>query len=253
MLWRLQIGARARAAWPACALWACALWACAAGVAAAPPTSPPPSHAPDAPWASQVHQFAQDAARHQSPGRRIEVVVGALDSRLRLAPCLRTQPYLAGSARLWGRSRVGLRCVEGGAPWNVFVPVTVKVFGAAFVAAAALPAGHVVALADLAQAEVDLADNPSIAFTEPARAAGRTLVRAVSAGQVLRESHLRPRIWFAAGDEVRLVARGTGFQVSSTGQALTPGIEGQPARARTESGRVVVGSAVAQKEIDLTQ
>lgn len=248
MLWRLQIGPRVRATW-----LACAVWLCAAGAAAAPETPPQAQRVPQPPWAGQVQQFAHDAARHESPGRRIEVVVGTLDSRLRLAPCQRTQPYLAGSARLWGRSRVGLRCVEGGPAWNVFVPVTVKVFGAALVVAAALPAGHVVAATDLAQAEVDLADNPSSAFTEPARATGRALLRAVSAGQVLRESHLRPRIWFAAGDEVRLVARGSGFQVASTGQALTPGIEGQPARARTESGRVVVGSPVAQKEIDLTQ
>ncbi|MEQ1806258.1 MAG: flagellar basal body P-ring formation chaperone FlgA, partial [Burkholderiaceae bacterium] len=208
MLWRLQIGPRARAAGVACAVWTCA----AVAAAAAAPT-PPAQRVPDLPWAGQVHQFAQDAARHQSPGRRVEVLVGALDSRLRLAPCRRTQPYLAGSARLWGRSRVGLRCVEGTVTWNVFVPVTVKVFGSALVAAAALPAGHVIATTDLAQAEVDLADNPSNPLTEPARAAGRSLVRPVSAGQVLRESHLRPRIWFAAGDEVRLVARGSGFQV----------------------------------------
>jgi flagella basal body P-ring formation protein FlgA len=207
----------------------------------------------DAKLTSQVEQFALDAVRHQAPGRRVEVLVGKLDARLRLAPCQRAQPYLTGSARLWGRSRIGLRCLEGPAAWNVFVPVTVKVFGPAYVTAAPLPAGSVIGLGDLAQAEVDLAESPSIAFTDPARAAGRTLTRAMAAGQVLRESHLRPRIWFAAGDEVRLVARGSGFQAVSTGHALTVGIEGQPARARTESGRVVVGSPVGQKEIDLTQ
>lgn len=242
---RLQIGPRARAACSACALW---LWAALWGAATA---QAQPSA--DAAWAPQVQQFALQAARHQAPGRRVEVWVGPLDARLRLAPCRRAQPYLAGSARLWGRSRVGLRCIEGPSAWNVFVPVTVKVFGLAYVAAASLPAGSVIAPADMAQAEVDLAENPSNPFTDPARAAGRTLTRAVAAGQVLRESHLRPRIWFAAGDEVRLVAHGSGFQVASTGQALTPGIEGQPARARTESGRIVVGSPVAKKEIDLTQ
>ncbi|MFZ2651781.1 MAG: flagella basal body P-ring formation protein FlgA, partial [Burkholderiaceae bacterium] len=76
---------------------------------------------------------------------------------------------------------------------------------------------------------------------------------AIPAGQALRESQLRPRVWFASGDQVRLVARGSGFHAVATGQALTAGIEGQPARARTDSGRVVVGAAVAHKEIDLTQ
>ncbi len=230
--------------WRAAALRLLALLAPCA-IAHAGPAEPP--------WALQVQQFVLEAARHQTPGRRIEVQVGTLDARLRLAPCRRTEPHLAGSQRLWGSSRVGLRCVDGATPWNVSVPVTVKVFGLAYVAAAALPAGNVLGSADMIQAEVDLAENPSKPFTDPARAAGRTLVRAVPKGQVLRESHLRPRIWFAAGEQVRLISRGSGFQVTSTGQALTPGIEGQPVRARTESGRVVTGAAVAIKEIDLTQ
>ena len=207
----------------------------------------------DAPWQAQVQQFTLAAVRHQSPGRRVEVEVGKLDPRLRLAPCRRAEPYLAGTTRLWGRSRVGLRCVEGTVTWNVFAPVSVKVFGQAYVTASVLPAGSVIVHADLAQAEVDLAESPSKPFTDSLRATGRVLLRAVPAGLVLRESHLRPRIWFAAGDEVRLVARGSGFQAVATGQALSVGIEGQLARARTDSGRVVVGSPVGQREIDLTQ
>lgn len=215
--------------------------------------APPAQAALDAPWHAQVQQFTLAAARHQAPTQRVEVDVGKLDARLRLAPCIRTEPYLAGTAPLWGRSRIGLRCVEGAVAWNVFVPVNVKVYGQAYVSAAALPAGTVLTRADLAQAEVDLAESPSKAFTDSLRATGRILLRAVPAGLVLRESHLRPRIWFAAGDEVRLVARGSGFQAVTTGQALSVGIEGQPARARTESGRVVTGAPIGQREIDLTQ
>lgn len=222
------------------------VWACCAATASA-------QGALDTALVRQLHRFTIDAASHQSPTNRIEVRVGSLDPRLRLAPCQRAEPYLAGVTRLWGPSRVGLRCVQGPIRWNVFVPVTVKVFGTAAVAAAALPAGTVVAPQDLSQAEVDLAENASSTFADPARIAGRTLVRAVPAGQAVREAHLRPRVWFAAGDEVRLVTRGAGFAAFGAGQALNAGVEGQPARARTESGRVVVGHAVANKEIDLTR
>ena len=37
---------------------------------------------------------------------RMEVSVGSLDSRLRLAPCARVEPYLPVGARLWGRTRL---------------------------------------------------------------------------------------------------------------------------------------------------
>ena len=240
-----QLGFRACAALGARAAWLCAASLFGQAMAALP--------AADTVMALQVQQFALDAAQHQAPGRRVVVQVGALDPRLRLAPCERTQPYLAGTQRLWGRSRVGVRCVQGASAWNVFLPVSVKVYGIAAVAAAPLQAGTVLAATDLSQAEVDLAENVSNALTDPAHAIGRTLLRAIVAGQTLRESHLRPRVWFAAGDEVRLVARGNGFHAVSTGQALTLGIEGQLARARTDSGRVVVGSPVGRREIELTQ
>jgi flagellar basal body P-ring formation protein FlgA len=248
-LLRLSLTARACRALGIVRAWRAALalaFACSAAPVAAQGSLDPV-------LTQQLHQFTWAAARHQSPDHRIEVRIGSLDPRLRLAPCARAEPYLAGAARLWGPSRIGLRCVEGATRWNVFVPVTVKVFGTAAVAASPLPSGTVVAPKDLSQAEVDLAENASSTFADPARIAGRTLARAVPAGQAVREAHLKPRVWFAAGDEVRLISRGAGFAAIGTGQALNAGVEGQPARARTESGRVVIGHAVANKEIDLTR
>jgi flagella basal body P-ring formation protein FlgA len=46
---------------------------------------------------------------------------------------------------------------------------------------------------------------------------------------------------FQAGAQVRVLAQGTGFQISSDGQALSAGVVGQPARVRMDSGRVMSG------------
>ena len=44
---------------------------------------------------AQIQQFALDASRQASlPGLRVQVRVGRLDPRLRLAPCSAVQPYL---------------------------------------------------------------------------------------------------------------------------------------------------------------
>ncbi len=72
---------------------------------------------------------------------RAEVVVGSLDTRLRLAPCQKVEPHLPAGTRLWGRSRIGLRCVDGPTRWNVFVPVTVKAWGPAWVLKKAVASG----------------------------------------------------------------------------------------------------------------
>ena len=73
----------------------------------------------------------QGSARRRAA--RVEVVVGQLDPRLHLAPCERIEPYLPPNVRLWGKSRIGLRCTQGRTAWNVYLPIIVKVWGRALV------------------------------------------------------------------------------------------------------------------------
>jgi len=90
------------------------------------------------------------------------------------------------------------------------------------------------------------------AIVDPGQAIGRTLGQALRPGQSLRAGHLKPRIWFAAGDTVKVLALGTGFALEAEGQALSNGIEGQPARIRTENGRVLTGQPVGERRVELT-
>lgn len=195
---------------------------------------------------------AQPGAQGANPDMpRVEVVIGALDPRLRLAPCQHVEPYLPEGMRMWGRTRVGVRCTQGPTLWNIYLPVTVKVFGRALVATRALAAGSVLTAGDLTQAEVDLAEDSSAVVVDPDAAVGRVLARALKAGESLRQSQLRPRQWFSAGETVTVIARGAGFSVASRGRALSNGYEGRPARVRTESGRVLTGQPVAERRMEL--
>lgn len=200
----------------------------------------------------QVRELALAGSPHvDAQILRVDVQVGRLDPRLRLAPCARVQPYLPSGSRLWGKTRVGLRCTEGASLWNVYLPVTVKVYAQALVAKTPLSAGAVLTEADVTQAEVDLAEDSSMAVKDANAVVGRTLARAINAGQSVRQAHLKVRQWFSAGDTVKVVALGSGFSVAGEGQALTAGIEGQPARVRTESGRVVTGMPSGERRIEM--
>lgn len=202
--------------------------------------------------AGTVRQLALIGSRSgPGAGHRVEVLLGQLDARLRLAPCLRIEPYLPNGAALWGKTRIGLRCTQGPSAWNVFLPVTVNVYGKGWVAAAALPAGATLVAADLVQAEVNLAEDTGSAITDANTALGRTLGRALNPRQALRQTDLKTRQWFAAGDEVKVSARGSGFSVAGSGQALNHGLEGQPVRVRIESGRVLVGMPVGERLVEL--
>ena len=195
---------------------------------------------------TEVTRHWLDAALH-NPGTpdgsplRMEVSLGNLDSRLRLAPCAQIEPYMPVNTRLWGKTRVGLRCLQGVTHWNVFLPVTVKAFGPGWVLRGALPAGITLKADDAMVAEVDWASESSPIIGDAAQWVGQVTAYALSGGQPLRQVMIRPAQVFQTGAFVRILAQGPGYSVSSDGQALNPGIVGQLARVRTEGGRVVSG------------
>jgi flagella basal body P-ring formation protein FlgA len=206
----------------------------------------------DADTLQRIQALGEQAGAGLAPGAmRVEIEPGRLDPRLRLAPCQHIEPYLPPGARAWGRTRVGLRCVQGESPWNVYLPVTVRVFAPAWVAASPLPAGSELQPEMLRQTEVDWAALPAPPLLDAARLVGRQLARPLAAGAAVRQSDLKQRQWFAAGDTVQLVARGPGFSVTGEGQALSPGMEGQPVRVRTDSGRMLTGQPVGPNRVEV--
>ena len=211
-----------------------------------------PAHAADVEmFAALAQPIAEAAAARSAPGLRVQVHVGALDARLRLAPCKAVEPYLPPNTRLWGAARIGLRCTDPGVRWNVFLPVQVDVFGPAWVAAGALPAGTLLQASHLQRAEANLSAARQPVMANLDHAVGRALQRPLAAGDALRTSDLRPRQWFAAGDAVRLVAAGSGWRIEGQGHAMAPGLEGAPVRVRTESGRVVSGLPVGERQVEV--
>ena len=227
-------------------------WASPLGAGQAAPAA---ASAIDPAFAAQLQRLATDSAQavlaDGTPPVRIAVELGQLDPRLQLAPCAQIQPYLPAGTRPLGRTRIGLRCIDGQARWNVFLPVTVKLFAQGVVTTAPLPAGTVLQGSHFMLAEVDLAERPDPAYTTIAPAIGRTLARPMAAGDTLRRNDLKPRQYFQAGDLVRVVAVGRGYAVSAEGQALNHGIEGQPARVRTESGRIITGVPTGGRRVEV--
>ena len=207
---------------------------------------------PPADGVSRAVELARSAAVARAPaGARVLASAGAIDPRLQLAPCTQTEAHLPRNNPVWGRTRVGLRCTQGPVAWSIFVPVQIQVLAPALATAAALPAGARLALGDLGMVEVDWAAGgpPFAAGTD---LVGRVLARPLPAGHALRAADLQARQWFAAGDTVRIRASGPGFAITGDGQALTNGVEGQPARVRTDQGRVLSGLPVGEKRVEVS-
>ena len=202
-----------------------------------------------------TQRWLDDAlARNQPEGMplRMEVSVGTLDSRLRLAPCARVEPYLPAGSRLWGRTRLGLRCVEGATAWNVFLPVTVKAFGPAWVLNNNVAPGVALTAADATEAEVDWAAEAAPVLANPDQWVGLVASRQLMAGQPVRQSMVRAPTVFRAGAQVRVITQGPGYQVTSSGQALSNGASGQTIRIRMDNGRTISGIVNADGTVGVT-
>jgi flagella basal body P-ring formation protein FlgA len=215
-------------------------------------------YTPDSNLLQQVESMARNGASaatataEQTQGVRVEVKVGKLDPRLKLAPCQHIDIYLPPGLPIWGSTRMGLRCTQGSKLWNVSIPIQVSVYTQATVLKTALAAGTVLDAGQLGQAEVDIAAAPGAAVSDPMLAVGRTLGRSLPAGATLRQVDLRARQFFAAGETVRVTAVGPGWQVVTEGQAVGAGIEGQNVNVRTEGGRMLSARPTGDRQVEVS-
>ena len=183
------------------------------------------------------------------PGR-VEVTLGALDPRISLNGCNRIEPFVPAGARLWGRSYVGVRCIDG-TPFTAFLPVQVKVTGPALVAARALTAGSPLAPADFRLEEVELSREAPGALSDYAAVGERVLGRSLAPGQMLRGDHLRVPPAVLPGDTVKVLLAGRGFSVATEGRAINGAAEGQQVRVQTSMGKTLSGTARAGKVVQV--
>jgi flagella basal body P-ring formation protein FlgA len=206
------------------------------------PVAARPGAASTASQADSAEALIEDFVRTQfGPQYRVELRFGQLNPNLKLDACARIEPFLSPGARLWGRTSIGVRCLEG-ANWSVAVPMTVAVFGPALVTNRPIPPNTAISEADIDVQEVELSLENRPALTDPAELEGRMSTRALSAGQTLRDYHLRVMPTVRPGDPVRLRMIGQGFVVTAEGSAMASAGNGQAVRVRTPGGKVMLGT-----------
>lgn len=181
---------------------------------------------------------------------RIEVAVGQLDARVKLAPCARTEFFVPSGARLWGRTRIGLRCVQG-ANWSALIPASVRIHGPALVAARHLAALQPITEDDVHVAEVEWTREALGVVTDAAQLDNRVPARPIAVGQPIPVAALRAPQVVSQGDAVKVVGTGRGFSVSTAAVALAAAQDGQAVRVRTETGRVLTGTARAGRIVEV--
>lgn len=212
----------------------------------------------DEPDATQSHDSIREAAREHALADaarlsgRVEVSVGSLDSRLRLAACDRPlTTYDSPNGLNGGRGVVGVRC-EGSRPWKLFVPVQLAQIEAVVVSRRPLVRGETLDAADLALAEVDVSDLHRPYFTRIEDLVGMRSKRTVDSGEVLHAGLLDREKLVRRGSQVEILASGGGLQVRMRGKAMADGGRGDRVKVKNlNSGRVISGTVAGPGVIEV--
>lgn len=199
-----------------------------------------------------ISQMAKErTAKLVPPNSKIDVKVGTLDSRFKLTSCQKMEPYFLPASPNWGRMRIGIKCLEGEKKWNVSVPLTVDVTTNVLATTSQLPVGTVIDSSHLKEQEANLSTFSVPPMIKKEDAIGRTLARPLAADTVLHIHDFKMKQFYAAGDTVKVVATVNNLQVTISGVAITPGVEGQVARVKTDTGKVLQGKPIGDRLVEV--
>jgi len=184
---------------------------------------------------------------------RVEVKVGSLDSRLRLAECDRAlETYDSPNALSGGRGVVGVRC-EGSKPWKLYVPVRIAVIDEVVVTRRSVVRGETLQADDLTLSEMDTSKLRKAYFTQIEDAVGLRSKRSIASGSVVHAGLLKRVNLVKRGSRVEIIANFDGLDVRMRGEALTDGGRGDRIRVKNlSSGRVVTGTVTDSGVIQVT-
>ncbi|VVE08679.1 flagella basal body P-ring formation protein FlgA [Pandoraea horticolens] len=194
-----------------------------------------------------IRQTAERFLREQTTGLpgRVAITLGdAVSDRMPACPVL--EPFLPPGARLWGSTTVGVRC-SGERPWTLYLQARVSINATYFVAARQINPGETIGPNDLSPRQGDLTLLPRTVATDAGQIVGTVAVNRITSGLPIRADLLRSAIAVQQGQTVRVVSRGSGFEVSTEGQVLSRASAGDPVQVRTRAGQVVSGTVKTGK------
>jgi flagella basal body P-ring formation protein FlgA len=179
----------------------------------------------------------------------VHVEAGALDARLRLAPC--TQPLEAfspGELRSVARLTIGVRCAQPA--WTVYVPVQLETEIDVLVLQRALPRSSPVQPLDVKPERRRVPGIAANYIVDASQLAGRHLRNTAAPGTALTVDLLVADLLVRRGQRVTLIASAGGLEVRAQGEAVadaTP--DGRVRVLNLNSHRVVEGRVESRDNV----
>ena len=188
----------------------------------------------------------------QKPGS-VQVHVGALDQRLRLAACATPlKAALPTGATFRARMTVAVSCA-GPTTWTVYVPVNIVTQTSVLVLRHAAARGARLTADDVEVQTRTITGAGDDYLTEVAELSGHTLKRSLGAGAAVTADAIVADSLIKRGQQVTLLAAAGGMEVRARGVAMNDAPAAGRVKAQNlSSGRIVEGVVETSDVIRIT-
>ena len=203
---------------------------------------------------SRLYQTAMQFVQTQTQGYpgKVNIEIQPIDSRIKIAECAVMEGFTVQGARLWGKTHIGVRCVQSEfKPWTLYVQADVQVWGEYAVTAVPISQGSPVLAADVVMQSGDLSKLPAGIITDVAMVSGKQAALNMPLGTVLRPELLKSVPVIMQGQTVQLNSRGDGFVITADGTALQTAHVGQVVDVKVSSGQIIKGVALSSGKVDV--
>lgn len=174
----------------------------------------------------------------------IEVTIGNIDNRVRLAKCDKPlQVFLAQAGRTRGKTTVGIRC-DGHRNWKVYVSANVVERQAAWVVNRNISAGELIMTSDLVKTKITVSDIRKVPMTDIKQLVNASPKRAMRAGSPIFQGSL---CLVCRGDKVTVSAANQYLSINVEGVAMGDALLGETVKVKNSSSRKTFGATVIGK------
>ena len=189
-----------------------------------------------------VSEFAKSRLGPQASGTQLFVQPGALDPRLRLAPCAAPEAFLPPGSKPGARFTVGIRCASPA--WSLYLPVTVESELPVLILKSAAARDTTLTANDVELQRRRVPGFATLYLTDAAQLAGRHLKQSSAPGTALTTDLLVEDIKVKRGQRVTLLASAGSFEVRAPGEAIADARpDGRVRVQNLSSGKIVEGRA----------
>ncbi len=186
------------------------------------------------------YSLLEAQVQHDNP----QIVMGALDSRLRLQACDGNLEAFSKVQNLGlGNQTIGVKCLAPVA-WTVYVPIRVKVFKPVVVTVKSLAAKHIITKTDLRVEQHDISTLRQGYLQNIELAVGQQLKYPIAMGATIKPRSLMNKKVVHRGEQIVLVATLGKMEVRMAGTALADATQGQRVRVKNISSKRIVEGVV---------